>query len=160
MTTRAPRPGRHNFYRGGELSVYDSETRDCVRDLEDRVDPTAASSVWESALKARWHPPPLWIHGDVAEGNLLVEGGKLCAVIDFGQLAAGDPSCDLAIAWTLFSGASRETFRTRLDVDAGAWARGRGWALWKALLELRAHRDSSSPKAARAKRIIEDVVAD
>jgi aminoglycoside phosphotransferase (APT) family kinase protein len=156
---RAPRPGRHNFFRGGGLSVYDPETRDCIGDLEDRVDSVAASSVWESALEARLDTPPVWIHGDVAEGNLLVEGGKLCAVIDFGQLAAGDSSCDLAIAWTLFSGPSRETFRTRLAAGAGAWARGRGWALWKALLELRAHRERSSPRAARAKRIIGDVLA-
>ena len=50
-------------------------------------------------------------------------------------LALGGPACDLAIAWTLLSGASRSVFRDRLGVDDGMWARGRGWALWKAVAD-------------------------
>jgi aminoglycoside phosphotransferase (APT) family kinase protein len=38
------------------------------------------------------------------------------------------------IAWTALSGASREAFRARIDVDQATWARARGWALWKALV--------------------------
>jgi aminoglycoside phosphotransferase (APT) family kinase protein len=53
-------------------------------------------------------------------------------VIDFGTCGVGDPACDLTIAWTLLSGPSRAAFRRRLAVDDGTWARGRGWALWKA----------------------------
>ena len=48
----------------------------------------------------------------------------------------------MAIAWTLFSGASRRAFRTRSAIDDATWERGRGWALWKALIEIhhgRAH---------------------
>jgi aminoglycoside phosphotransferase (APT) family kinase protein len=45
----------------------------------------------------------------------------------------GDPSCDLAVAWTLLSAEGRRVLRDRLAVEDGAWARGRGWALWKAL---------------------------
>lgn len=66
-------------------------------------------------------------------GNLLVEDGKLSAVIDFGQLAIGDPACDLVIAWTLFKDSSREAFRNTLKLDKATWARARSWALWKAL---------------------------
>jgi aminoglycoside phosphotransferase (APT) family kinase protein len=61
----------------------------------------AATAAWEAALAASWHDPPVWFHGDVAAGNLLVEGGRLSAVIDFGTSGVGDPSCDVAIAWTL-----------------------------------------------------------
>jgi hypothetical protein len=32
------------------------------------------------------------------------------------------------------SGPSREAFRAHRPVDEGTWARGRGWALWKALI--------------------------
>ena len=74
------------------------------------------------------------MHGDISAGNLLVRNGRLSAVIDFGQLAIGDPACDSAITWTLFKGESREIFRTQLHLDAGTWARGRAWALWKALI--------------------------
>jgi aminoglycoside phosphotransferase (APT) family kinase protein len=94
------------------------------------------SAVWEDALAATWHAPPVWVHGDVAPANLLVVDGRLRAVLDFGCSAVGDPACDVVIAWTFFTGASRRVFRDRLQVDDGAWRRGRGWALWKALLVL------------------------
>ena len=46
----------------------------------------------------------------------------------------GDPACDLAIAWTFFTGESRKVFRDSVPVDTAVWERGRGWALWKALV--------------------------
>jgi Phosphotransferase enzyme family len=60
----------------------------------------------------------------------------LSAVIDFGCLGVGDPSCDLTIAWTLFSGQSQQAFRAKLALDSGTWSRARGWALWKAVITL------------------------
>ncbi len=156
----APSPGQDNFFRGGELSVYDPQTRECIRELQDVVDAQAATAIWDSALEAEWKGPPVWLHGDVAAGNLLVEHGKLCAVIDFGQLAAGDRSSDVTIAWTLFSGTSRDTFRAALSVDEATWVRGRGWGLWKALLQLRSHRDTNPVEAAKAMRVIDDILAD
>jgi len=78
----------------------------------------------------------VWVHGDVTATNLLVADGRLAGVLDFGCVAVGDPACDLAIAWTLFHGDSRTAFRDRLAVDDETWTRGRGWALWKALITL------------------------
>lgn len=129
-----PVAGAHNFHRGGPLSVYDGEARQAIEALRGRVDTQAVGAVWEAALAATWQGPPVWFHGDVAWGNLLVNNGRLSAVIDFGTSGVGDPSCDLAIAWTLFEGQSREVFRAAMAVDDATWARGRGWALWKALI--------------------------
>ena len=97
----------------------------------------------------------MWFHGDVAAGNLLVEGGRLSAVIDFGISGVGNPSCDLAIAWTLFDGESREAFRAALGPDDVTWARSRGWVLWKALITLAGHIDTNPLEAARARRVID-----
>ena len=86
---------------------------------------------------------PMWVHGDVTASNLLVVGGRLSAVIDFGCSAVGDPACDTVMAWTFFHGESRHAFREQLGLDEGTWARGRGWALWKALITLaRLHGDT------------------
>ena len=156
--TNAALPGQDNFFRGGELSVYDIETRECIGVLRNVIDARVATLTWESALKATWDRPPVWIHGDVAVGNLLVRDGQLCAVIDFGQVAAGDPACDTTIAWTLFSGSSRETFKTKLNVDEATWARGRGWGLWKALLNLRRYRGKNLEKEAEAKCVIMNIL--
>ncbi len=155
-----PPPGRHNFFRGGPLAVYDAETRQAITALDGRIDTDATTAVWEAALAAKWHGPPVWFHGDVAAGNLLVEERRLSAVIDFGTSGVGDPSCDLAIAWTLLGGESRDTFRAALQVDDATWARGRGWALWKSLITLAEHIDTNPPEAARIRREIDDVIAD
>jgi aminoglycoside phosphotransferase (APT) family kinase protein len=155
-----PPPGRHNFFRGGPLTVYDAETRQAIAALDGRIDADAATAAWEAALAATWHGAPVWFHGDVAAGNLLVGGGRLSAVIDFGTSGVGDPSCDLAIAWTLFRGESRDAFRAALLPDDATWARGRGWVLWKGLITLAEHIDTNPLEAGRARRVIDEVLAD
>jgi aminoglycoside phosphotransferase (APT) family kinase protein len=155
--TGGPAAGSHSFYRGASLTHYDAETREAVETLSDRIDGAAALSVWDAALAAPWHGPPVWFHGDVAAGNLLVRDGRLAAVIDFGTCGVGDPACDVVIAWTLLSGASRGAFRAALAVDDATWARGRGWALWKALIT---YDDVDPAKAAEARRVVDAVLAD
>jgi aminoglycoside phosphotransferase (APT) family kinase protein len=131
-----PTPGAHNFHRGGSLEHYDGETRRAVAILADRLNGTAVIGAWEEALAAEWRGAPLWLHGDFASGNLLVRDGRLAAVIDFGGCAVGDPACDLAIAWTFLGPDERSTFRAALEPSDPDWLRGRGWALWKALVVL------------------------
>jgi aminoglycoside phosphotransferase (APT) family kinase protein len=147
-----PAPGRHNFFRGGPLSTYGEETLRAIEAQRSVIDAGACLACWEDALDAPWDGSPVWFHGDVAVGNLLVRDGRLAAVIDFGTSGVGDPACDVVIAWTFFSGAAREAFRAALDVDDATWSRGRGWALWKALITL-----DADP---RARLIVERVLAD
>jgi aminoglycoside phosphotransferase (APT) family kinase protein len=155
-----PPPGRRNFFRGGPLTVYDAETQRAIAALDGKIDTDAASAVWEAALAAAWHGPPVWFHGDVSSGNLLVEGGRLSAVIDFGTSGVGDPSCDLAIAWTLFNGESRDAFRAAIRLDDATWARGRGWTLWKGLITLAEHINTNPSEAGNARRVIDEVLTD
>ena len=125
-----------------------------------RIDPVAATEIWDAALTSRWAGAPVWFHGDVAAGNLLLDDrGDLAAVIDFGTSGVGDPACDLVITWTLFDGAARETFRAAMAADPAMWARARGWALWKALITLAG--TDPDPSAERPEqRIIDDVIAE
>jgi aminoglycoside phosphotransferase (APT) family kinase protein len=155
-----PEPGRHNFFRGGSLTVYDGETRQALKTLDGQIDTGMAAEVWEAALASSWPGPPVWVHGDVSSGNLLVEEGRLSAVIDFGSSAVGDPACDLYIAWTFFDEKSRDTFRAALPLDGATWARGRGWTLWKAMITLAEHMDANPDKAGIARRVINEVLAD
>ncbi len=79
---------------------------------------------------------------------------------DFGMLEVGDPACDLSIAWTLFEGKSREVFRALLPLDAGTWARGRAWTLWKALIVAAGLAETNIVEAAGSWRVIDEVLAD
>lgn len=129
-----PPAGTHNFFRGGALEVYDAETRRSIDILSGEIDVPLITEMWERALASTWENKPVWVHGDVAEGNLLTRDGRLAAVIDFGSSGTGDPACDLVIAWTLFDEPAARAFRTRVGLDAETWERARGWCLWKALI--------------------------
>jgi aminoglycoside phosphotransferase (APT) family kinase protein len=124
------------------------------------IDVDAATAAWETALGApAWHGPPVWVHGDLLPGNLLVKQGRLSAVIDFGGLGVGDPACDLMIAWGLFSSESRDVFRAALAVDDATWARGRGWALSQALIFIPYYLDTNPVGVGHARRAIDEILA-
>jgi len=135
-TTGGPGPGPG--HRGGDLNVYNDQTRQAIEILRSKsnLDTKLLSEVWDAAVASKWVNPPVWIHGDVSSGNILVKDGEIAAVIDFGSAAIGDPACDLSIAWTMFDKDSRDAFRIRMDLDDDTWARGRGWTLWKSLILL------------------------
>lgn len=158
--TGGPSSGEHNFFRGVPLAARDAPTRTAIASLHSGIDVGAVTAAWEAALRApEWQRPPVWIHGDLSSGNLLVEQGRLSAVIDFGCLGVGDPACDLMVAWTLLSGETRDVFRAALAVDEATWARGRGWALSWALIALPYYLDTNPVIVRDARRTIAEVLA-
>lgn len=120
-----------NPYRGGPLVERDEALRSRVVALGDAVDAVAVLARWEAALAApAWSGPPVFLHGDLHPANLLVDGGQVVAVLDFGDLTGGDPATDLAAGWMLFDPAPRERFRHATGgPDDATWSRARGWAL-------------------------------
>jgi aminoglycoside phosphotransferase (APT) family kinase protein len=156
--TGGPGPGRHNFYRGGPLNTYHDETLAAIAELGTAVPADVCRRIWQDGLDAGWDGPPVWFHGDVAPGNLLVRDGRLAAVIDFGTSGVGDPACDLAIAWGVFTGASRAAYRAGFGADDAMWARGRSWALWKALIVYAETRGACTPREADARRVLTEIL--
>ncbi|MET1076238.1 MAG: aminoglycoside phosphotransferase family protein [Umezawaea sp.] len=155
-TTGAPAAGR-----GVPLARRDTGTRQAIAQLAGVVDTDAVTGAWEEALRAPvWDGEPVWVHGDLSPGNLLLTDDTLSAVIDFGALGVGDPACDLISAWNLLPPHARGTLRDALDADDATWARGRGWALTIALLQLPYYRDTNPGLAANARHVIDQVVAD
>ncbi|WJR67756.1 aminoglycoside phosphotransferase family protein [Neorhizobium sp. CSC1952] len=155
-----PPAGTHNFHRGGSLAVYDDEARRSIEILADELDAPLMTEIWERALASTWTEKPVWVHGDVAEGNLLVREGRLSAVIDFGSSGVGDPACDLVIAWTLFDRPAAQAFRERVALDPDTWERARGWCLWKALITIADLREKDGRRADLHRRWIGRVVSD
>ncbi|MFI9456384.1 aminoglycoside phosphotransferase family protein [Amycolatopsis sp. NPDC052450] len=155
-----PQPGKHNWFRGATLRTYDAQAERALTALDGDIDVGLAREIWQTALDAPWDGVDFWFHGDVAPGNLLLDGGELAAVIDFGTCGVGDPSCDTAIAWTLLSTDGRQAFRDRLSVDDAAWARGRGWALWKTLVACARTRGRAGEEAADARRVLGEIFSE
>jgi aminoglycoside phosphotransferase (APT) family kinase protein len=147
-----PKPGRANFGRGVPLAERDDLTRESIEAAHDLVDVEAVTAAWKEALRVPvWDRPPVWVHGDLAAGNLVVRDGRLSAVIDWGGLGIGDPAVDLIVAWELFDGESREILRSVLGVDDATWARGRGWALSTAIVALPYYQHTNAFMAAQAR---------
>ncbi|WP_319460588.1 aminoglycoside phosphotransferase family protein [Micromonospora sp. RTP1Z1] len=152
---------RRRGSRGGALAEFDDGVRRAVEQLGDRIDGTAVLRSWQESLDApAWAGPEVWVHGDLLPGNLLVVGGRLTAVIDFGGLNVGDPACDLQPAWNVFAGSSRRRFRTELDVDDASWLRGRGWALLQAVIALPYYWDTNPGMVRQASHALSQVLAD
>ncbi|MGW7455291.1 aminoglycoside phosphotransferase family protein [Streptomyces sp. NPDC054787] len=156
-------PGAPRAHRGGPLASLDGATRAAIAELrgipQEGVDCDAVAAVWEDALRApAWEGLPVWLHADLMPGNLLVDGGRLTAVIDFGCTGLGDPACDLFPAWNLLPGGAREVFRERLGVDDATWARGRGRTLSQALIALPYYRGTNEAMARNARHVIRAVL--
>lgn len=149
-----------NGLRGVPLITRDRATREALAALEGEIDTARATAVWEAALAApEWHRAPVWFHGDLLPGNLLVHDGRLHAIIDFSGLGVGDPAPDLMIAWGLFSGESRAAFRAALGVDEATWRRGRGHALSQAAIFIPYYRDTNPSGVAAALHQLRQVLA-
>ncbi|PYI51904.1 aminoglycoside phosphotransferase family protein [Paenibacillus flagellatus] len=147
--------------RGMSLLSRDRAVRDAIAALDRVIDTVAATAAWEAALRApEWRGPPVWIHGDLHAGNVLVDRGRVSAVIDFGCFGAGDPACDMLPAWSILDADGREAFRATLMPDEATWARGRGWALSIGLIALPYYMDTHPGMARIARRLIDEVLSD
>lgn len=126
----APQNAPRSESRGIPLHRRDELTRQWLEHLSTERQ-AAGVAVWADGLSANPHAgPPEWVHGDLHPANLLVDAGRLSAVIDFGDLNAGDPATDWAAGWMLLPAAAHGAFRDAAGgVDDDGWARAKAWAL-------------------------------
>jgi aminoglycoside phosphotransferase (APT) family kinase protein len=145
---------------GAPLIEGDPYVRAAIANAHGMIDTDAVTAAWDAALAAPpWTRPPVWVHGDLKPSNLLIAEGRLRAVIDFGGISVGDPACEVAAAWSLFSSQSRAAFREGLAVDDATWARGRGWAL-RSIQALPYYFKTNPGMVIQARHTLEQLLAD
>jgi aminoglycoside phosphotransferase (APT) family kinase protein len=138
LHTPAPHDAPHSEWRGVSIATR-SDTFDELAIEHERDEAVhVAVRAWSEALAAPPHAgAPLWVHGDLHPGNVLVADGELVGVLDFNDLNAGDPATDVAACWLLL-----EPEHTALalaaygGVDDALRDRARGWVALFALLYL------------------------
>jgi aminoglycoside phosphotransferase (APT) family kinase protein len=134
----APAEAPRNPYRGVPLRQRVEKFQACLEALAASMGPLDARhrKLWQTALHAPIDVPDTWIHGDLHPRNVLVRDGRIAAVIDWGDISAGDQACDLAAVWLLLPDrADRESAISLCDsVSMSTWDRARGWALLLALI--------------------------
>jgi aminoglycoside phosphotransferase (APT) family kinase protein len=155
----APPDAPHNPYRGVPLSVRAPSVELALAAAPARIR-AQVQQAWVRALAApEHHGPPLWLHGDLHGLNILAARGRISGVIDFGDLCAGDPATDLAVAWLVLDGPARERLQALVAPDGATWERARGWAALLGLMFALHSRDDRR-HAQIGRRALEAVVAD
>lgn len=154
-TDGAPRGGRQ------PLQQLDAVTRSAIESARGAIDANAATAAWERALEApAWRGKPVWVHADLLRPNVLVDDGRLRAIIDFGGAGVGDPAADVIAAWSVFGPAGRDAFRSALEVDCGTYNRARGFALHQAVMIIPYYSETNPEFVSLARRTVEEVLAD
>lgn len=128
----APDNAPVNDYRGCPLVERAEQVRERIEQLKSSAAGIAPEieRAWSEGLEALPHQTARWLHGDLHARNVLVNNGKISAIIDWGDITSGDPATDLAGIWALFdeAGARHEALRAYGASDEEI-ARARAWAV-------------------------------
>lgn len=124
------------------------------------VDTERVLASWDRALEATpWTAEPLLVHGDLFPGNVLVEGGRVSAIIDWGNVHFGDPATDLVAAWRLFGRDARREFVSAFEFDRDTWVRAHGLAL-ASVNGIAYYADTNPGFVGQLKRTLDEALAD
>ena len=157
----APLAGAQNHYRGVALEKRDELTIAAIAGLADEYSEEVLRRVWDEALQTPEHRgDPVWLHGDLQGGNILVSGGRLGAVIDFGLSGVGDPACDLMVAWSVLPRSARSVFKKSVRAADDTWMRGLGWALSVSVIALENYRGRNQPLSHISRQTIDAILDD
>jgi len=147
----APPNAPLNEFRGVALQQRAAAVTERAATLAAVIDEAEVMRVWATLRSTpSWEGPALWLHGDLHPSNMLTHHGRLSAVIDFGDICAGDPATDLAVAWMMFLPAERELFRKAAGIEQHTWQRAAGWALNLSLAYLTGDDSTSMPAIGRS----------
>ena len=127
----APADAPANPFRGVPLASRSQAFEAALPLVADQADVAAVRRAYDDALAApAYDGPPRWLHGDMHPANILVSGGRVSAIIDFGDITAGDPASDLSVAWMTLPLDVHQAFLSAYGgVDESLRRRARGWAL-------------------------------
>lgn len=145
---------------GRSPHALDADVRAALAIFLPEEQPELLTSIWDEMMTTpAWTGEgALWLHGDIAPGNLIFRDGKLVAAIDWSGLGVGDPASDLQVAWNMLTGQARDAFRVAMGVDDAVWYRARARAFAQACFQLPYYRDTFPSLANQARYVLAEIV--
>ena len=149
----APPGAPHNPWRGGPLMHRARSVEERLPRLDTSLLGVPVGDIrrtWDRVKTVPIDIDPVWLHGDLHARNIIVNGGEIAGVIDWGDLCVGDPATDLAVSWMLFPDSAHAEFLSTYGVvGTDTWERARGWAIFFGVVMVDAGA-SNDPAWARA----------
>lgn len=144
----APPEAPHNPFRGVPLEPRSAVLASRLERIDPSqlpVEPSAIRDLWADVHTVPIDVPAAWLHGDLHPRNVIVTGGKMAAVVDWGDICVGDPATDLAAAWMQFPAEAHDEFWAAYGgVSEATWKRARGWAISFGLMLVDSGHDDAS----------------
>ena len=119
-----------NSHRGVALAALDAQVSTRLARLSG-VSLAALHDIWRAGVAARPASHSVWLAADIHARNVLVDAaGALTAMIDWGDMCAGDPAVDLASVWHLLpTREARNAALSHFGADAALINRAKAWAV-------------------------------
>ncbi len=106
-----------------------SQQLDLLKKSSNLITPNV-TKIWNEAVNTKVPKERKWMHGDLHPRNVLVHQGRINALIDWGDLNAGDVATDLSCVWMLFEQQEdRKRFFDYYTTDKATIKRALGWAI-------------------------------
>jgi aminoglycoside phosphotransferase (APT) family kinase protein len=155
----APPDAPKNPYRGVPLTLRRAKFEEAASRLEaSGRSMRFARDVFEAGMAAPLDLPSCMIHGDLHPCNLLTLKGRLSGVIDWGDVAQGDPATDLAGLFLMFRNAEARTRGfSEYGVSEPTFARARAWAVLLAAIFADAGRRGDARMGPIGERVLDEM---
>ena len=127
LHVQAPTDAPVNQFRGCPLADRATSFAANLARIDSHFDKDRIAAIFDAACALPPATESVWLHGDLHMRNMVVDRGELIAVIDWGDICAGDRATDLAGAFMLVP-SEIDTVAHHAGADDAAWQRARGWA--------------------------------
>ena len=147
---------------GRSAHALDTDVRKCLNQLTDNDRRDELVSVWDEMMTTpAWDGTgSVWMHGDVAPGNLLFIDGAFVGAIDWTELGVGDPASDIQVAWNFFGPVARQAFREAMQINDALWYRAKARAFAQASFQLPYYRETNKALATQAQYVFAQILND
>jgi len=134
-----PKDAPYNDHRCLALSYKSVEVEERIKRLKDSnlIKDDRILEFWNRAVQESVPSNQSLIHGDMHPRNIVIDNGVLNAVIDWGDITAGDVATDLSSIWMLFEDPKvRGIGFKHYGADESTIRRAQGWAIFSGTLFL------------------------